>query len=389
VLADEPTGELDLESADAVYELLATAVKNAGASLILVTHDRRAGAIADRVVRIRDGRISETWSPATDVAGSDAAPESLVVDDRGWIRLPQEVRDHLSLGAELSVQVRDGELVLRPALAPPLPGMATPNLAGHELGNEVAAERNPSASLAAHDPGDGVDTGPGRGSNSGTGPGDERGHAIVQASGVIVSYQDRIVLGSESGGVDVSISTGELVVVAGRSGAGKSTLLRVLLGLQRPDAGQVRLDGVEIRGRDRIELARLRAGCCAVVMQHVHLASTVDAIGNLELARAARELPPDPMFVAAQLDRLGLTGLAHRQVAGLSGGERQRLAVARALATAPALIVLDEPTSQLDEVSAQMMATELRALADSGTAVLAATHDPVLIDVATRAYNRT
>ena len=84
VLADEPSGELDLASADLVDDALSAAVRAAGAALVLVSHDRRAARIGDRVVRIRDGRLSETWQPGGE--------ELLVVDDRGWLRLPEAVR---------------------------------------------------------------------------------------------------------------------------------------------------------------------------------------------------------------------------------------------------------------------------------------------------------
>ena len=91
LLADEPTGELDIDAADAVYDLLAAAAKRADATLVLVTHDQRAARIADRVVRIRDGRLSEQWSPD---APDD---EELVVDDRGWVRLPEALRRRIGL----------------------------------------------------------------------------------------------------------------------------------------------------------------------------------------------------------------------------------------------------------------------------------------------------
>ncbi len=84
VLADEPTGELDAVAADEVYDLLVRAVERASAALVLVTHDERAQRIAQRVVRIRDGRLGEEWLPGGD--------ERLVVDDRGWVRLPEPMR---------------------------------------------------------------------------------------------------------------------------------------------------------------------------------------------------------------------------------------------------------------------------------------------------------
>src|SRR5262249_61578262 len=98
---------LDLASADAVYDLLADAVAAIGATLLLVTHDQRAARIADRVVRIRDGRLSEQWTPD--------GPEFLVVDDRGWVRLPEQLRR--AVGAEQTVRAHReaGRIVLQGA----------------------------------------------------------------------------------------------------------------------------------------------------------------------------------------------------------------------------------------------------------------------------------
>jgi ABC-type lipoprotein export system ATPase subunit len=334
VLADEPTGELDEASADEVYKLLSEAVRAAGATLVLVTHDRRAGGIADRVVRIRDGRISETWDPS----GS----EQLVMDDRGWIRLPQAVRDQVPGGTLWAPAVAQGQVALR------------------RLGPEAPASVIAGAELRDHEP----------------------GVAMVELRGVGLSYPGgEPVLGP---GFDLTVETGEMVVVAGRSGAGKSTLLRVVLGLQRPDEGSVRLGGEDLTGLDRDGRARLRGRTSAVVMQQVHLALTLDATADVDLARATRGLPADPELVAGLLEELNLTGLAHRRVASLSGGERQRVALARALALQPRLLVLDEPSSQLDEASAQRVAEVLGRTARGGTAVLVASHDPVLTQAATR-----
>jgi ABC-type lipoprotein export system ATPase subunit len=120
----------------------------------------------------------------------------------------------------------------------------------------------------------------------------------------------------------------------------------------------------------------------AVAAQGGALVDTLDAVGNLALARATRALPEDPERVAAQLAELGLTSLAHRPVGSLSGGERQRVAVARTLVVDPALAVLDEPTSQLDEANAELVAAALVAAALRGCAVVVASHDPVLLAAA-------
>ncbi|PWJ54636.1 energy-coupling factor transport system ATP-binding protein [Quadrisphaera granulorum] len=362
VLADEPTGELDLRSASEVYALLDRAVREVGATLVLVTHDHRAATIADRVVRMRDGRISETWEPGGD------GEESLVVDDRGWLRLPVEVRAGFETGTWTSGRVRalraaDGTVVLR---------------------------ADPATRAAAPPTDEAVSQTPACGPESGTDP-TTPAEVLARCAGVAVSYDDVTVLD----GLDLEVHAGALTVLTGRSGTGKSTLLRVLLGMQRPDRGVVELGGRALAGLDRAELASVRRDVCGVVSQQVHLVRTADAAGNLDLARAAQGLPEDP-GAGRWLARLGLAGLNHRPTSGLSGGERQRVALARALVAldrpgdgpsdrpgaAARLLVLDEPTSQLDEASAELVVQVLRDVARAGAGVLVATHDPVLVAAA-------
>jgi len=359
VLADEPTGQLDAVSADAVYELLATAVEQAGSTLVMVTHDRRAQAVADRVVRIRDGRISETWHPDTtfDDAEEHAPDEALVVDDRGWIRLPLSLRERLGLPPELTVTETPSTITLRPR--EPLPAVPETARPVTDLGELREA------------------------------PG---GEPLAEVSGVTVAYDGRHVLGSPTSGFGLSVRPGEILVVAGRSGAGKRTVLRVLLGLQLPGSGQVRMAGTDLIACSRAEAAAVRARTCAVVLQQIQLAGTAAAESNLDLARAVRGLPSTPDGDREGLAELGLTGdlfVSGRPASGLSGGERQRLAVARALSVGPKLLVLDEPTSQLDEASAEQLAAVLVRAARSGTAIVIASHDPVLLAAATRTIELT
>ena len=329
VLADEPSGELDAVNAELVYDALAAACAAAGAALVLVSHDRRAGRIADRVVRIRDGRLSETWEPGGE--------ELLVVDDRGWLRLPEPVRP--STTAVRAVEAADG-VTLVPAGPPAPPPEEPPDL--------------PPA------------------------PGAVATGSVAALKGVSKAFGERVVLAS----LDLDVPAGALTVVRGRSGAGKSTLLRVLVGLERADAGRVELGGVDLTGLDRTGLARVRRENAAVVGQSVHLAETSDAVTNLEIARAVRGLPPDPDGDLGRLEALDLHALRYRLVRMLSGGERQRVAVARALGVGARLVVLDEPSSQLDESSAERLVRVLLAAAREGTGLLVASHDPVLVDAA-------
>lgn len=332
VLADEPTGDLDFEAADAVYDLIAAAVADIGATLLLVTHDQRASRIADRVVRIRDGRLSEQWSPE---APHD---EALVVDDRGWVRLPERLRHRT--GAHGAVRATaQGDRIVLSAVA----------------GAQQASPWRPLPTRPR-----------------------VQGDVLGELRGVRVAYGPRVVLG----GVDLDVRAGALTVIRGRSGSGKSTLLRVLLGLTDPDDGDVRLGGVDVAPLDRAARAELRREYAAVAAQSGALAEPLDAVENLTLARIARRLDPDPGAVEETIAALGLTPVAGRAVRLLSGGERQRVAVARSLAVGRPLVVLDEPTSQQDEAHAELVAHALAAAAANGTAVLCATHDPVIVDAA-------
>jgi ABC-type lipoprotein export system ATPase subunit len=345
VLADEPTGELDRDAADAVYDLLVRATEAAGAALVVVSHDLAAARIADRVVRIRDGRLSEEWTPGT--AGS----ETLVVDDRGWLRLPEPLRRSSGLTDGVTAESGDGSIVLRHAARP-----------GPTGERRAPTQDGPAAAVEAQPPGEG---------NAGR-------SAVAVLSRVSAARGGRPVL------VDLSLTilAGRLLVVQGRSGSGKSTLLRLLTGLEPPDSGTVRVDGVDLADLDRAGAARLRRRNLAVASQGGSLVESLDVRANLELVRDARGLPADDHAVDGWVEAMGLTPLRHRPVRMLSGGERQRVAVARVLVSEPALAVFDEPTSAQDEAGAERLVAVLVAAAARGTAVVVATHDPVLVAAA-------
>ncbi|HEY2916741.1 MAG TPA: ATP-binding cassette domain-containing protein [Candidatus Limnocylindrales bacterium] len=178
---------------------------------------------------------------------------------------------------------------------------------------------------------------------------------------------------------------GGLHVVTGPSGSGKSTLLRLVTGLDRPSAGRVRTLGVDVASLDRSGLARLRATRIATMSQAPRLVPFLSALENVELgldlrmAGAARERQAR---AREALERVGLADLADARPEVLSGGERARVALARALAPRPELLVLDEPTAALDRTSAIGVIDLIATLGEEVT-VLAATHDRDLIAVAT------
>ncbi|BAK84867.1 ABC transporter ATP-binding protein [Komagataeibacter medellinensis] len=176
-----------------------------------------------------------------------------------------------------------------------------------------------------------------------------------------------------------SVNRGELVALLGPNGAGKTTLLRLLLGLARPDGGEVWLEGQPMATWSRREIARRIA---YVPQGHVPLFpySVRDIVGMGRLAEAPfaphlREADRDA--VAHALGELAITHLADRAYTDLSGGERQAVLLARALAQGAGMLVLDEPETGLDYGQKQRLYALLRRLAGQGHAIIATTHDPI------------
>jgi len=177
-------------------------------------------------------------------------------------------------------------------------------------------------------------------------------------------------------GVDCVVRASARVAVSGPSGSGKSTLLHLLAGLDRPTSGVV----------DWPDLGRAAGGRPArvsVVFQGPSLVPELDAAENVALPLVLAGVPPAQAHrrVAAALDRLELDGLAAALPEELSGGQAQRVAVARALADRPRLLLADEPTGQLDrDTGARLLAVLLRAVDELGAALVVATHDPAVAE---------
>jgi peptide/nickel transport system ATP-binding protein len=173
-------------------------------------------------------------------------------------------------------------------------------------------------------------------------------------------------------------------VVTGPSGSGKTTLLRLVTGLDRPTAGRVTTLGVDLATLDRDDLARLRAARLGIVDQVRDLVPFLTALENVELGLAirGRSAADGRARAIAALERVGLEDHFDRAPDGLSAGERVRVALARALAADPDLLVLDEPTAALDRAGARAVARLLADLDDARVTVIATTHDPALIEAA-------
>src|SRR5919204_18671 len=178
-------------------------------------------------------------------------------------------------------------------------------------------------------------------------------------------------------GFDASFESARLTAVTGPSGSGKTTLLLLLAGLDMPDAGEIEICGTVLNGLDRAGRAELRRKLLALVAQQPGLIPFLSARENVELTAAVRGLSADGDVLAA----VGLAERAGQRVSRLSAGEQVRVAVARALAAEPKLLLVDEPTARLDQANARTLAVLLSALArETGAAVVCATHDPVVIE---------
>ena len=179
----------------------------------------------------------------------------------------------------------------------------------------------------------------------------------------------------------IEVAAGERLAIVGQSGSGKSTLLHVLAGLLDPDAGSVRVMGEDLTGASPARRAALRNAHMGFVYQFHHLLPEFTALENVAMPRLVsgarmREVADD---TRALLDSVGLSDRADHRPHELSGGERQRVAVARALAGKPRVVLADEPTGNLDRRSAERVLEVIeRLVVDTATALVVVTHDDSL-----------
>jgi putative ABC transport system ATP-binding protein len=179
-------------------------------------------------------------------------------------------------------------------------------------------------------------------------------------------------------GVDLAIWPGEMVAVVGPSGSGKTTILNMVTGIDRPTAGRVVVDGADLGALEEEALARWRGATVGIVFQFFQLIPTLSALDNAALPMDFARRGNVAERIARAREHLGLVGLdkkADHYPSELSGGEQQRVAIARALACEPKLVVGDEPTGNLDSVTAGDMFELFKRLNSEGKTVLYVTHD--------------
>jgi putative ABC transport system ATP-binding protein len=193
-------------------------------------------------------------------------------------------------------------------------------------------------------------------------------------------------------GVDLELRPGDYVAVRGESGIGKSTLLNLVAGLDRPDAGSIALDGVELAGLDDDALTVLRRTRMGFVFQAFHILPYLDVAQNVALPLALIGALDDAgeARVAGMLRAVALSERSASRPSELSGGELQRVAIARALVHRPQLVLADEPTGNLDPDSAAQVLELLRtSVKREGAAGILVTHSPLAAATADRVYTLT
>jgi peptide/nickel transport system ATP-binding protein len=325
LLADEPTGELDARSTAAMIDLLLELAERERATTLVVTHDPEVASATQRVVHIRDGRV----------AAEGGVRPLLLVDEQGWIRLPRRVREEAGMGERVRAQATWGKVEL--------------------LAEEPAARERPPA--------------PRPGAT-------EKRSTEVALDRVTKRYRPgRAAIVDQ---LSCTFAPERLHVLAGPSGSGKTTLLNLLAGLDYPDHGEVWVGGERVDTLSPAAAAGFRARQLGYVSQHSTLVDFLTAFENVALALELRGFDETETRRRSSrwLDFVGIGGLAGRRADRLSGGEQRRVALARAMAPSPRVLLADEPTAHLDRVTGRRVIRLLADAAhDAGITVVAASHD--------------
>ena len=211
--------------------------------------------------------------------------------------------------------------------------------------------------------------------------------AVVRVEGVTRTYRQDGVAVDALRGVNLEIREGDFAVLVGPSGSGKTTLLNMVGGLDSPTEGRIWIAGSEIGRLGKAALSQVRLRKIGFVFQEFNLIPVLSALENVEFVMLLQGLsePQRRLRASALLKELGLEGLEHRRPNALSGGQQQRVAVARAIAAEPIIVLLDEPTANLDSKAGGALMDVMRRLnQDKGVTFVFSTHDPMVVERARR-----
>jgi putative ABC transport system ATP-binding protein len=207
---------------------------------------------------------------------------------------------------------------------------------------------------------------------------------LIELRGVVKVYTGLAGSVTALDGIDMQVFPGEFLMVTGKSGAGKSTLINIVAGLDRATSGEIVVAGTALQALNAEHVARLRGRTMGVVFQSFELLPTLTALQNVMLPMdfANRYSVRDQRARAlGLLEDVEIEEHARKLPSGLSGGQQQRLAIARAMANDPPILLADEPTGSLDSATASSVMAVFERLVEGGTTILLVTHDP---DIARR-----
>jgi len=214
----------------------------------------------------------------------------------------------------------------------------------------------------------------------------QEANPVIEVRGLRKSYDSELAPVRALRGVDMTVQAGEFVAMMGPSGCGKSTLLNLVAGLDTPTDGEIVVAGESLTGKDEDQLARMRRRHVGMVFQFFNLLEGMSVLENVTLPAVIAGTPRKPAETRARdlLDLLGLGDKASSAPGVLSGGQRQRLAIARALANKPTLLLADEPTGALDSAGGEEVLELFRRLHAGGQTILLVTHDQPVAAAASR-----
>jgi putative ABC transport system ATP-binding protein len=209
---------------------------------------------------------------------------------------------------------------------------------------------------------------------------------VLEVRGLRKTYESEGVPVRALRGLDMSMEAGEFIAIMGPSGCGKSTLLNLVAGLDTPTEGDITVAGESLTGKGENDLARMRRRHIGIVFQFFNLLEGMSVLENVTLPAIIAGTPRKQAESRARdlLDLLGLADKVRNAPGVLSGGQRQRLAIARALANQPTLLLADEPTGALDSDGGLEVLELFRRLHAGGQAILLVTHDDKVAAVASR-----